>query len=467
MVVGEEFDAAAAVAAQRANRAGDARVAEGVRRLGLGREEHDVARARALEEIEVRHQRVRVGHEVMGRVRAKRRGGRAGRGDARRAQRRAATHVVAEVRVLHVVDHGLRASSKPMAADRRGGAHGTRREPSHRRRVPTPDPRGGYGRIARIEGNGRVIPRGPATPRARTLVRGNASRARGRRGGEVDRPGDGADQQRRLCESRFPRARSVITPPRAMDPPPPDAGEDLPGGRWIPRRRTTPRTPPSVLLPVSPRLPGSRLPKATPRRRRRRRTLRRGQPTSSTTPPPRSTRTGVPTARRTRTRRRDTPRPRRRSPRRPARRSSPASPRRSPRSSPPPRRPRPRLRLPPRLPQRRPPRLPQRPRLHPRRTATRRRPRRPRHPRWSRGRSLRPRLPPSPPSPRPRRPRRTTSPRRSSSGARAAPPRAHPPPPPPRPPHHPPSDPRRDRNGATPPPPPSRRPRRGRRRRSR
>ena len=46
----------------------------------------------------------------------------------------------------------------------------------------------------------------------------------------MDRPGDGADQQRRLCESRFPRARSVITPPRAMDPPPPDAGEDLPAG---------------------------------------------------------------------------------------------------------------------------------------------------------------------------------------------------------------------------------------------
>ena len=465
MVVGEEFDAAAAVAAQRANRAGDARVAEGVRRLGLGREEHDVARARALEEIEVRHQRVRVGHEVMGRVRAKRRGGRAGRGDARRAQRRAATHVVAEVRVLHVVDHGLRASSKPMAADRRGGAHGTRREPSHRRRVPTPDPRGGYGRIARIEGNGRVIPRGPATPRARTLVRGDASRARGRRGGEVDRPGDGADQQRRLCESRFPRARSVITPPRAMDPPPPDAGEDLPAGAVDPSAYHAAYAavgpPPGVAPP-----PGIAPPEGDPRRRRRRRTPRRGQPTSSTTPPPRSTRTGVPTARRTRTRRRDTPRPRRRSPRRPARRSSPASPRRSPRSSPPPRRPRPRLRLPRASPSAA-PAPPPAPPPPPSENGDAPPPPPPPPP------AMVPRqIPPPPPPPEPAEPAPATTeennkPRRSSSGARAAPPRAHPPPPPPRPPHHPPSDPRRDRNGATPPPPPSRRPRRGRRRRSR
>ena len=311
-------------------------------------------------------------------------------------------------------------------------------------------------RIARIEGNNRVIPRRPATPRARTLVRGDASRARGRRGGEVDRPGDGADQQRRLCESRFPRARSVITP-RARDGPtaagrrrrpPRGGGGSLGGVRHAAYAAVGP--PPGVAPP--PGIAPAEGDAAVGDDGGGRRGV--GSAPAALTPPPRSTRTGVPTARRTRTRRRDTPRPGGVAAAPSAEKLALASPRRSPRSSPPPRRPRPRLRLPRASPSAA-PRLPRRPRLHPRRTATRRRLRRPRHPRWSRGRSLRPRLPPSPPSPRPRRPRRTTSPRRSSSGARAAPPRAHPPPPPPRPPHHPPSDPRRDRNGATPPPPPS------------
>ena len=69
-----------------------ARVAEGVRRLGLGREEHDVARARALEEIEVRHQRVRVGHDFGTRPReaagAHRAGGRTTRTTPSRNTRR-------------------------------------------------------------------------------------------------------------------------------------------------------------------------------------------------------------------------------------------------------------------------------------------------------------------------------------------------------------------------------------------